>query len=287
MLLGSKPAVGTPASPRVAGSDAWQFPVTIACVLLGMLITVQFKTQRSVDFPLFRQSDQLQRMVKSLESNNEELSRGVRYLETDRNKLLADLKETRDQLQRMEGSAHHSGDQALVQGLKDDLGRARMLAGLVPVKGPGVEVELNDSPRTPGPNDDPYFFLIHDLDIQAFVNELWAAGAEGVAVNDQRLATSSSVRCVGPTVLVNTVRLAPPYVIRAIGDPRTLETALRMPGGVINNMENQVKMGVRISITRSDRPLVLPEFKGASSFRYLQPATDADVGVSPAPGVKP
>ncbi|HEY4002329.1 MAG TPA: DUF881 domain-containing protein [Candidatus Xenobia bacterium] len=252
-----------------------------------MLITVQFKTQRSVDFPLFRQSDQLQRMVKSLESNNEELSRGVRYLETDRNKLLADLKETRDQLQRMEGSAHHSGDQALVQGLKDDLGRARMLAGLVPVKGPGVEVELNDSPRTPGPNDDPYFFLIHDLDIQAFVNELWAAGAEGVAVNDQRLATSSSVRCVGPTVLVNTVRLAPPYVIRAIGDPRTLETALRMPGGVINNMENQVKMGVRISITRSDRPLVLPEFKGASSFRYLQPATDADVGVSPAPGVKP
>lgn len=252
-------------------AGAWQLPVMAASVFLGVLIALMFKTQQSEGFP--QQTDQMRRMVQSLESNNEELNRAVKYLETDRNKLVADLEQTRDQLEKMEAT-QGKGDKALVKDLQVELQRARILAGLVPVKGPGVEVTLEDSPRTPGPTDDPYYFLIHDLDIQAFVNELWAAGAEAVAVNDQRLATSSSVRCVGPAVLVNATRLTPPYTIRAIGDPRTLETALKMPGGVINNMENQVKAGVRITIRPSDEPLLLPDFKGAAAFRYLRAADE-------------
>ncbi len=262
MLTGEVSAVRVePTSAAKSKEGAWQWPVTLACVFLGILITLQFKTQKTEGFPLSRQADQIQRMNKSLETT-------VKYLETDRNKLIADLTQTRDQLSKVEGASKETRQDVL----RSELTKARILAGLVPVKGPGIVVELNDSPRTPGPTDDPYYFLIHDLDIQAFVNELWAAGAEAVAVNDQRMATSSSVRCVGPAVLVNAVRLTPPYVIRAIGDPKTLETALKMPGGVLNNMENQIKMGVRISITRSDTALVLPEFKGAASFRYLQAA---------------
>ena len=64
------------------------------------------------------------------------------------------------------------------------------------------------------------------------VNELKAAGAEAVSVNDQRLVAVSPVRCAGPTIFVNNTPQTPPYVIRAIGEPNTLETALNISGGI-------------------------------------------------------
>ncbi|MHB2018498.1 MAG: DUF881 domain-containing protein [Candidatus Xenobia bacterium] len=248
----------------------WELPVTLACVLLGFLTATMFKVQRREGFPVYRQPDQMARLDKDMEASREAQMRMIKYLEVERNKLTEDLSQTRDRLAKLE--APKSGDTGA--SLRDDLEKARILAGLVPVKGPGVQVTLNDSPRKPGPNDDIYNFLIHDTNIEAFVNELWAAGAEAVAVNDQRIATSSSIRCVGPTVLVNSTRVAPPFVIRAIGDPKTLEAALQMPGGVLYNMEPQLGSGVLVKIQRSTQ-IVLPEFKGAASFRYLHAAQEA------------
>ena len=147
-----------------------------------------------------------------------------------------------------------------------------MQAGLVPVKGPGVEVRLDDSLQKPGASEEAYYYIVHDVDVQAFVNELWAAGAEAVAINDQRVVTSTSVRCVGPTILVNAVRLAPPYVIRAIGAPSTLDTALKMPSGVLASMSASMSKGVRVDIQKK-KEMILPEFKGSGGFRYADPVS--------------
>ena len=240
----------------------WHLPMIIASVVLGILVTLQFRTQRDLIFPL-------------AQDNTNNLNKMITYLEAERSKLTNDLKETREQKERFEALLGEQGrkqTQEAMNLLKEEVDKARMQAGLVPVKGPGVEVRLDDSLQKPGPTDDAYYFLVHDVDIQSFVNELWAAGAEAVSINDQRVVTSTSVRCVGPTVLVNAVRLAPPYIIRAIGDAKTLETALRMPNGVLASMSTSMAKGVRIDIQRRG-DLDLPEFKGSGGFRFAEPVS--------------
>jgi len=227
----------------------WQLPILAASIVLGVLITMQFRYQR----------------MNPTRNVNQQVDALVTYLEIDRSKLTADVTELRDKIKQYEDTIGESG--AAVKILKDELEKARMQAGLMPVKGPGVEVRMDDSPRKPSPDEDPYYYLIHDADIQSIVNELWAAGAEAVSVNDQRVVMFTSVRCVGPTVLVNSVRLTPPYVIRAVGAPPTLETALKMPGGVLASLEGSIQKGVRIEIEKKN-DMVLPEYKGSAVFRY-------------------
>lgn len=234
------------------GRLQWNIPILVASIVLGVLTTLQFRYQRA-NPPV---------------NINGKLEAMVHYLEIDKAKLQNELAEERAAKAKYEQAMGEKG--STLQVLKEALDKARMQAGLVPVKGPGLQVTLNDSLKKPGPDDDPYFYLVHDQDIQAIVNELWAAGAEAVSVNDQRVVTSTSVRCVGPTVLVNSTRLTPPYVIRAIGAHATLETALKMSGGVLASLEASIQKGVRIDIEKKNE-LILPEFKGSAGFRYAEP----------------
>ena len=66
-------------------------------------------------------------------------------------------------------------------------------------------------------------YIIHDEDLLRVLNELCAAGAEAISINDQRIVATTEVRCAGPTVSVNNVRSAPPYVIKAIGNPKKFD----------------------------------------------------------------
>ena len=98
------------------------------------------------------------------------------------------------------------------------------------------------------------------------VNELRAAGAEAISLNGQRLIGSSEIRCVGPTVLVNERRLAAPFVISAIGNPQTLESSLKLRGGVIDNFKF---WGIRADVVQSDKVRV-PAFKGNRTFEFAK-----------------
>ncbi len=112
---------------------------------------------------------------------------------------------------------------------------ARRLAALglasatTPVEGPGLVVRLDDADAGEGPGTDPLrggtvlAGRVSDQDVQDAVNGLWAAGAEAVAVNGQRLTTLSAIRSAGESVLVDLRPLSPPYVVQAIGDPAELE----------------------------------------------------------------
>ena len=146
------------------------------------------------------------------------------------------------------------------------------------MQGPGVVVTLTDSKKrlpqnmslgmTP-PN------IIHDTDINQVVNELKAAGAEAIAVNDQRLVATSSVRTAGPTLLINFVPTAPPFVIQAIGDPKTLAAAMNLPGG----MGSQLKAyDPAMFSVREAGTLTLPAYSGRNEPRYAKPL----VGISKA-----
>ena len=98
------------------------------------------------------------------------------------------------------------------------------------------------------------------------LNELRAAGAEAISLNDQRIVAMSEVRCAGPTVSVNNVRSAPPYVIKAIGAPKTLTSALRLRGGVVETFEF---WGIQVKIKAADKVHV-PALKAPRNFEYAQ-----------------
>lgn len=109
----------------------------------------------------------------------------------------------------------------------DDARRLRdvqLWAGTSAVAGPGLEIRLSGSRREAKTDADRQSLLIHDVDLQLVVNALWAAGAEAVAVNGQRLVATSPIRAAGETITVNFRPLVPPYTVEAVGgDKREFE----------------------------------------------------------------
>ncbi len=99
-------------------------------------------------------------------------------------------------------------------------------AGLLPVQGPGLRITLDDAPdavvSTLAADMDIDNLVVHQQDIQAVVNALWAGGAEAMTVQGQRIVSTTGVRCVGNTVVLHDVPYAPPYVITAIGPTSTM-----------------------------------------------------------------
>lgn len=143
-----------------------------------------------------------------------------------------------------------------------ELEAARMIAGVVAVEGPGIVVSMEDSRNAAG-NADVANYIVHEQDVRLVVNELRAAGAEAISINGQRLVSNSSIRCVGPTIIVNGIKSAAPFVVTAIGNPDTLESALNMPGGVLQTLQDFVQ----ISVAKKERVL-LPAYVGDSKTKH-------------------
>ena len=139
------------------------------------------------------------------------------------------------------------------------------LAGTTAVKGPGVIVSIEDSKKIISNSDNTNLYIIHDEDILKVINELRAAGAEAISLNDQRLISTSEIRCAGPTISVNNTRVAAPFVIKAIGNAKSMEDAIKMRGGVAETLS---VWGIQVDI-KKDNNIVIPAYKGATEFKYV------------------
>lgn len=106
----------------------------------------------------------------------------------------------------------------------DELNQAENGAGLTAVRGPGLAVTLTDAPPPEDGSDN--LGRILDRDIQSVVNELWAAGAEAVSVDGQRLGPTTSIRSAGQAILVDFRPVTNPYLIEAIGPRDMFDTLL-------------------------------------------------------------
>jgi uncharacterized protein YlxW (UPF0749 family) len=120
--------------------------------------------------------------------------------------------------------------------------------------------------------------IIHDTDIAAVVNELKASGAEAISVNGQRIVAVSPIRCVGPTIMVNFTPQSPPFIIKAIGNPKTLKTGVELPGGVTKDIVSYDPAMFTTQIAK--QPLVVPAYAGGGTEpRFARPVSqvaDAD-----------
>ncbi|MGH3459109.1 DUF881 domain-containing protein, partial [Aeromicrobium sp.] len=135
--------------------------------------------------------------------------------------------EARELQQDIDDISRSSPSRSSLDVLLGRLARLREVSGLRDASGPGVRVSLTDAPRSVDvPGLDPNVLVVHQQDIQAFVNALWSGGAEAVSLQGQRLISTTGIKCVGNTVILDGVPYSPPYVIEAIGDPARLNRAL-------------------------------------------------------------
>jgi uncharacterized protein YlxW (UPF0749 family) len=150
-------------------------------------------------------------------------------------------------------------------------------AGLDPLKGAGVTVTLNDAPsgataKIPGvPQPQPDDLVVHQQDLQAVVNALWKGGATGVQVQDQRLISTSAVRCVGNQLILQGRVYSPPYVIRAVGDQQRLLTAIDQDSYIQNYLQYVAAYGLGWKLDQS-RAMTLPAYSGTVDLQYAQAA---------------
>lgn len=142
-------------------------------------------------------------------------------------------------------------------------------AGLAAIEGPGVRVELRDSTLRESPTGDPNDLVVHEQDLQAVVNALWAGGAEGVSVNGERVTSLSAIRCVGNTLLLHGSVYSPPYRVAAIGDPGRLMQALDDDEGVERLRIVAEKFRLGYDADRMSR-IALPAFRGLTALRFAR-----------------
>ncbi|MET0915501.1 MAG: DUF881 domain-containing protein [Jiangellaceae bacterium] len=128
----------------------------------------------------------------------------------------------------VEIEAGQQNSRAVGNELRDSIAVTQGAAGTRAVTGPGVVVEIDNAESGDGSGSSS----VLDLDVQQVVNGLWAAGAEAVAVNGQRVTALTAIRSANDVILVNFRPLNPPYQVSAIGDARTLGSRfLEGPGG--------------------------------------------------------
>ena len=219
--------------------------IALVCVLIGFMVAVQFRTAQDAKGSLSQQ-------------RIEEISDRLLQTEHERDELS-------EELHKMQTAAVSTDNQ-------QDKDLLRYRAALVPLEGEGVIVRMDDSTKPVKAGENPNLYVIHDDDLLRVVNELRAAGAEAIAINGQRLTGTSEIRCAGPTLSVNNVRSSAPFEIRAIGDKKSLENALRMRGGVAETLG---VWGIQLDIKASN-DVYIPPYRGSIRQSYARETTERE-----------
>jgi uncharacterized protein YlxW (UPF0749 family) len=133
--------------------------------------------------------------------------------------------------------------------------RLSRYVGLLPREGQGLEVILKDSAKPMLLGENPNIGIVHNTDIAQVVNTLWAGGATAIAINRQPVTGLTAITCSGPIVIVNQVRLAPPFTITALGNIKRMEAVLNQSGSILTTLQ---RYGVGVMVTH--KPVTIPAY---------------------------
>lgn len=212
--------------------------LALICVLLGMMLVWQYKSvnynQSIASLQNKRTEDLKEELIKLQKTNSELRTR------------LQELKE-----ENMVYEQVRAGDDEAAKLLQKALEEARIFAGLVPVKGKGLIITLENNE----------FATVQDDDIFEVINELRAAGAQAISVNEERIVAMSEIRNAGNNIMINGVPMKSPFVIKAISDPDQLERSLSMIGGVLDELR---EWQLKVSLKKSDE-VIIPKVRDDGS----------------------
>lgn len=239
---------------EIPRSDAWdrmrdafrfrrsrtQVVVGLLLLALGFAFAVQVRSTQADVLSGARTTD----LVRILDDLGEQ-----------RTRLTAEASRLRATMNELESGADQAG--AARQAARERLTTLGILAGTLPAKGPGVILAVGDTDGG-----------VMAADLLDAVQELRDAGAEAIQINDVRVVGSTSFIASAEGVMVDGTVVVPSYEIRAIGDPKTLASALAIPGGVIEGMR---EAGGRPSVTESTEVLI-DALKPLPKAEYARPA---------------
>jgi uncharacterized protein YlxW (UPF0749 family) len=239
-----------PARPR---SIAWRLAVPVVWAAGGLLCATSALSADGID----------------LRAGTTDLSQLV----AERSRLVAEVR-AEQRAVRQEITALSEGlDSTEVDAAGKQVEQLKAAAGLTAVQGPGVVVVLDDAPRDAEVPDslDPNLLVVHQQDIQGFVNALWAGGAQAISLQDQRLTTTTGIKCVGNSVVLQGVPYAPPYRIEAVGDIVSLQAALDGSDAVTRYREYVRYADLGLEITSASQ-LRVPAYAGSTDLAAARPA---------------
>ena len=152
----------------------------------------------------------------------------------------------------------------------------RQPAGLLSVKGPGLTISLDDAPEEIVDSADIEVdkLVVHQQDIQAVVNALWAGGAEAMTIQGQRVISTTGIKCVGNTVVLHNVPYSPPYVITAVGNPDAMLTSVNTNPYIEIYLQyvEGYQLGWEVD---AHTEVALPAYEGSLDLGYARPAGNA------------
>ncbi len=215
-----------------------QITLTLVCLLLGIILVVQLRTQGNiVKSILVDSSTEQATIVNGLVESNASLRKEIEVLN--------------QQLAQYRGGNTEGNLQSLVS----DLNRIKVANGLIEVSGPGIEVTLT-GPLAPE-------------ELQDVINELRNAGAEAIVLNGQRVVVNSVVALDRSGASLGGVPVTSPYRFLAIGDPDTLAKAVDRKGGLVPaTLANHP--GLQMDMQKRDK-LVAPIYQRKMEYQYAKP----------------
>jgi len=239
---------------RLRAIPTWQVTLGVALLALGFLIAAQLASEG----PRVRYTTQ--ERTPLVETANE--------LQSQQDTLKQRILDLRSQIQLVEGQGE--GSAATVRQLNDRLEQARIAAGLIPLTGTGIVLQLEDSKQPVPPDGSESDYLVGSRDIREVVEDLWAAGAEAIAVNGERITPTSAIIDVGTSLLINSAYVTPPYQITALGPPDLYDRLSALPAFVDFVRARSEGYGIGVSLAEPTS-VDMPAFVGTVTLRYSRP----------------
>lgn len=225
----------------------------LPAVLFGLLVSVQWRTQ----------SERNELTVRY----NTPLLDAAKTLQNEQNALKVDLARLRADLDQIQANAStQSGSAKDLQGRIDEL---KLIAGLNERTGDGVIITLDDA-RGASAAKDIEKSICHNTDLTDIVNQAWRGGAEAIAINDERIVGSSSIYCVGSTIMVNGTLMSPPFSVVVIGPQNDLLATYDDPTQLRDLKQRRDVYGLGFRVSRTSG-LRVPSYRGALNIRYATP----------------
>ena len=228
----------------------------IVCLVLTIAIVVQIKTIKGTSTDVsedFSQSNLKDEVLKWKEKYDN-ITKNLDNAEKQLTKIRTDL----------------SKNDSTTSSKEEEITKNNILLGLTDVEGKGIEITVKDDPnatsQTISALDDLSYHIVHDGDLRRIVNELKNAGAEAISINDQRIVTNSTITCIGNVIRINDEKVSSPFVIKAIGFPERMDSALNRAGGYLDWLGD---FGISVSTKKLDN-VKISEYNGVITSKYMK-----------------
>jgi uncharacterized protein YlxW (UPF0749 family) len=232
--------------------------VGLLSLFIGLILSVQISTNAGSDQGGLVPLGKLTGYEAELSKVKEEKAEALQQL-IDLEERIADIENQK------------ADEDTLVSGMVADLEKFRMFSGVVDVQGPGVLITINDPVADKYQED--YSVITNNFDLLlGLVNRLKEAGAEAVSINEQRISNNTEISLAGSNININGTPTAPPYFIKAIGNPGTLDGAVNLRGGIIYTMKLKYNLVVD---TEMKEKIVIGRYNDVINFKYAIPVSEA------------